>query len=208
MRRAAARPVAVGAWSLGLAVSVALAAVPLPCARAAAAPRMPELALGTLNPDGYRDHAWHAPVPATHPDASTVDTAEAHALLERGAAVPIDVMAAIERPASAGLPAGFIPNRPRRHIPGSVWLPNVGYDEPSPALACWYARALERVSGGDRGRGLLIYCIADCWLSWNAVHRAASFGYTRLYWYPEGSDGWAEAGLALVEARPEPPPPP
>lgn len=171
-------------------------------------PQMPELPLGTLNPDGYRDHAWHAPVPATHPDATTVDTAEARALLESGAALAVDVMAAVERPAAVGEPGAFIPNRPRRHIPGSIWLPNVGYDELTPVQARWYAQALARLSRGERDRGLLIYCIADCWLSWNAVHRAASFGYTRLYWYPEGSDGWAEAGLALVEARPEPPPPP
>lgn len=188
-----------------LVVLAVFAGMP-PVAGAARAPRMPELPLGTLNPDGYRDHAWHAPVPATHPDATTVDTAEARALLERGAAVPVDVMAAVERPASADLPAGFIPNRPRRHIPGSVWLPNVGYDELSPALVRWYAHALARLSGGDTGRGLLIYCIADCWLSWNAVHRAAALGYTQLYWYPEGSDGWAEAGLPLIDAVPEPPP--
>ena len=39
-------------------------------------------------------------------------------------------------------------------------------------------------------------------MSWNAVKRAASFGYTRLYWYRDGTDGWEAAQLPLAEATP------
>jgi thioredoxin-related protein len=41
-------------------------------------------------------------------------------------------------------------------------------------------------------------------MSWNAVKRASALGYRNLYWYPEGSDGWAAAGLQLVTAKPIP----
>jgi rhodanese-related sulfurtransferase len=43
-------------------------------------------------------------------------------------------------------------------------------------------------------------------MSWNAAKRALSYGYTDVAWYPEGTDGWAFAGLPLVDAQPEPRP--
>lgn len=187
----------MGRWLCGLLLGL------LPgLASALVPPGMPSLELGTLDLDGYRDHAYHAPVPAQHPDATTVNTPEARALIDSAQVVAIDVMAATARPADGDVPAGFIPSKVRRHIPGSTWLPNVGYAELTPAVERYYRDNLARLSGGDHARALLIYCIADCWLSWNAVHRAASWGYHRLYWYPEGSDGWAEAGLPLSEAVP------
>jgi PQQ-dependent catabolism-associated CXXCW motif protein len=48
---------------------------------------------------------------------------------------------------------------------------------------------------------IVIYCLADCWMSWNAVKRAASYGYTKLYWYRDGTDGWSDAGLPVEPAR-------
>ena len=36
------------------------------------------------------------------------------------------------------------------------------------------------------------------------MKRAHTWGYTRLYWYAEGSDGWQEADLELVKAHPQP----
>ena len=41
-------------------------------------------------------------------------------------------------------------------------------------------------------------------MSWNAAKRALSYGYSRVYWYPEGTDGWAAAGGELTEATPVP----
>ena len=37
---------------------------------------------------------------------------------------------------------------------------------------------------------LLFFCLADCWMSWNAAKRAQEYGYTSVLWYPEGTDGW------------------
>jgi coenzyme PQQ precursor peptide PqqA len=43
-------------------------------------------------------------------------------------------------------------------------------------------------------------------MSWNAAKRALALGYRNVVWYPEGSDGWAAAGLPLQAAEPEPMP--
>ena len=40
----------------------------------------------------------------------------------------------------------------------------------------------------------------------NAAKRALALGYTNVAWYPEGSDGWAAAGLPLEKRTPEPRP--
>ena len=40
-------------------------------------------------------------------------------------------------------------------------------------------------------------------MSWNAAKRILTYGYSNVAWYPEGTDGWERAGLALAESQPE-----
>jgi len=42
-------------------------------------------------------------------------------------------------------------------------------------------------------------------MSWNAAKRAIALGYT-VAWYPDGTDGWQDAGLPLSVAVPVPRP--
>ncbi len=37
---------------------------------------------------------------------------------------------------------------------------------------------------------VLFFCLAECWMSWNAAKRALEYGYSNVFWYPEGTDGW------------------
>lgn len=146
-----------------------------------------------------------APEPTTLPGGRVLDTAAARALWERHAAAFIDVLPAPPRP--AGLPPGTLwQNRPRRDIPGSLWLANTGYPALSPALAEYFAAGLTRASRGARDAALVFYCRAQCRQSWNAAARAIRLGYTRVAWYPGGTDDWAAAGLPLEPRTPEPAP--
>jgi rhodanese-related sulfurtransferase len=43
-------------------------------------------------------------------------------------------------------------------------------------------------------------------MSWNAAKRALTLGYTRVAWYPQGTDGWATQGLPLETRTPVPRP--
>ena len=65
---------------------------------------------------------------------------------------------------------------------------------------------LERLTGGDKALSLVIFCRADCWMSWNAARRAAALGYENVLWFPLGVEGWEEAGGTLVPILPEPVP--
>lgn len=154
-------------------------------------------------PSDYRMEEYKAPVPATLTGATVLDTAAAEALWRNGAAVFVDALPRPQKPAN--LPAGTLwHDKPRPSIPGAAWLANVGYGKLSPDMETYFRRSLEELTDGDRDRRLVFFCLANCWMSWNAAKRAISWGYTAVDWYPAGTDGWAEAGLPREEATPRP----
>jgi len=156
---------------------------------------------GVAEPASYRMDSYKAPVPETLEGATTVSTNEAEKLWRDGAAVFVDVMPRPPKP--AGLPEGTIWKDPvRKDIPGSVWLPNVGYGAISGETAGYFREGLAAHTEGDRSRKILFYCMTDCWMSWNAAKRAVEWGYASVLWYPQGADGWEMEGLPLVENRP------
>jgi quinoprotein dehydrogenase-associated probable ABC transporter substrate-binding protein/PQQ-dependent catabolism-associated CXXCW motif protein len=156
-------------------------------------------------PAGYRQADYRSPVPASLAGARVVTTAEVQALAADRRARLIDVLPAPREPANR--PAGSLWRpAPRGNIPGSVWLPNVGYGELSAEFETWFRDNLARLAGGDRSRPMIFYCQANCWMSWNAAKRALAYGYANVLWYPEGTDGWRAAGLPLVAAAPAPMP--
>ncbi|NEV64281.1 PQQ-dependent catabolism-associated CXXCW motif protein [Thiorhodococcus minor] len=152
---------------------------------------------------GYRLDDFLAPVPATAPGAITLTTPEARAMHQAGDAIFIDVRPAPARP--SGLPAGTLWLPPaRQSIPGAVWLPNIGFGRLSDQLDAYLRSALERLTTSDPSHPMVLYCRADCWMSWNAAKRIAALGYTAVYWYPNGTTGWSRAGLRLEPIQPEP----
>lgn len=154
-------------------------------------------------PDGYRTDNYRAPVPATLSGARVLATEEAEAIWRAGGAAFIDVLPRAPKPPN--LPAGTVwRDKPRFNIPGSIWLPDTGYGAIAAATEAYLRHGLVRASGGDTAKLLVIYCLADCWMSWNAAKRALAYGYSNVAWYPDGTDGWERANLPLVEAQPEP----
>ena len=106
-------------------------------------------------------------------------------------------------PKPKNLPAGTVwREKPRLNIPGSVWLPDTGYGKLAAATEEYLRRGLARAPAGNNATLLVIYCQADCWMSWNAAKRALSYGYSNVAWYPEGTDGWQRADLPMAESQP------
>jgi PQQ-dependent catabolism-associated CXXCW motif protein len=154
-------------------------------------------------PEGYRTDNYRSPVPATLAGARVLTTEQAEQIWRSRSGVFIDVLPRPPKPPN--LPAGTVwRDRPRLNIPGSIWLPDTGYGALAPTTEDYLRNGLARASGGDRTRLLVIYCQADCWMSWNAAKRAQSYGYSNLAWYPEGTDGWQFADLPLADSEPEP----
>ena len=154
-------------------------------------------------PEGYRTDNYRAPVPATLAGARVLATEEVEAIWRAGAAVFIDVLPRPPKPPN--LPEGTIwRDKPRLNIPGSIWLPDTGYGTLAAATEDYFRQGLDRASRGNKATQLVIYCQADCWMSWNAAKRALSYGYSNVAWYPDGTDGWQFTDLPVADSQPEP----
>ena len=156
-------------------------------------------------PAGYRMNTYRAPVPATLAGGTVVSTDQARALVEAGEVVLIDVLPRPPKPQNLK-PGTIWRPRPRNNIPGSAWLANTGFGALAEPIERFFRDNLARLTQGDKAQTMLFYCQANCWMSWNAAKRAISYGYSRVYWYPEGTDGWTKAGLPTETSEPVPPP--
>ncbi len=156
-------------------------------------------------PGGYRTSDYKAATPATLDGKPALTVAETHELWQKKAAVFVDVLPQVPKP--AGLAPGTIwRDKPRLDIPDSVWLPDTGYGALAPAMEDYFRRGLKRASGGDLNKPLVFYCLRHCWMSWNAARRAKALGYTHVLWYADGTQGWSEGGYPLMQQTPVPRP--
>lgn len=152
-----------------------------------------------FNAEGYRQAHYRSPTPPALEGVVTLDTPALQDLLRRQ---PQSRLIDVYR--RQWLHGRFIADQPHANLPGSLWLANTGDGELAPTWQRYFAANLEWASQGRKDRPLIFYCRSDCWLGWNAVRRARTLGYTRLYWYRDGVDAWQQAGLPLQEAEPVP----
>jgi PQQ-dependent catabolism-associated CXXCW motif protein len=158
-------------------------------------------------PDDYRQDNYRAPVPATLKGARVIDTEGLIKLLAtEPRLVVIDVLSQEPRPPRLAPESVWLPP-PHEGLPGALWLPNVGYGQPPPAVLGYFTDSLKQLTAGDVDRPVAFYCRASCWMSWNAARRALSLGYRQVIWYPDGIDGWRQAGqkVAILKAFGEAP---
>lgn len=152
-------------------------------------------------PPGLRMKQYRGITPACVPNGQTLDIPGLQQLIEQEDPILIDVWA-IVRSVDEDFGSMWLPNREHYSLPGAVWLPNVGYGKIKPDLEPYLKENLQRLTGGDKAKPLVFFCVMDCWMSWNTVQRVVDYGYSRVYWYRDGTDSWEEAGLPLVEVHP------
>jgi PQQ-dependent catabolism-associated CXXCW motif protein len=154
-------------------------------------------------PAGLKMEHYRGPTPACVPNAVTLETADLQRLLAEQQSVLLDVFAILRR-VDPGFGTTWLLSEPHESLPNSAWLPNVGYGTLEADIEAYFQRELQRLSDGDKAKPLVFFCVADCWMSWNAAQRAREYGYTQVYWYKLGVDGWKEAGLPVVNVTPTP----
>lgn len=155
---------------------------------------------------GYRIAHYRSPVSPEVPGGTRIWIEDLDKLVAEKRAVLLDVMPSDGAGPDPATGEWHMAKR-RQHIPGSTWLPDTGKGRIEPAIENYFKASLARLTAGDTARPIIIYCQSDCWMGWNAVKRAASYGYTSLYWYPDGTDGWRDWDRPLTDATPEPMPP-
>jgi PQQ-dependent catabolism-associated CXXCW motif protein len=183
----------LGNLAFALSVSVALMAATSSVAHAA------EFDPAT----GYRIERYRSHVPQTVEGGTRINAADVSDLIKTKNALLIDVMPSegIGPDPATGAWRSF---KARKNLPGSHWLADVGKGVLTPEFEAYFKDHLERLTEGHRDRAIIIYCQADCWMSWNAVRRASKLGYSSLYWFADGTDGWRDWDGSTVDAIPEP----
>lgn len=172
----------------------------------AATPGAEPAASTVPEPDGYRLDKYRTAVPATLKGATVLSTAALQRLIAERQPVLVDVLPKTRKPKDRDQAQLWLEPK-RDHLPGSAWLPNIGYGELTPELADYFRTELARLTAGDLTRPVVFYCDSNCWMSWNAAKRAMSeLGYTDVYWYPDGVQGWKKAGEQLAAAHEAPMP--
>lgn len=141
---------------------------------------------------GYRIAHYRAAVPETVPGGTRVDRDRVDALLKDGA-ILLDVMPS-EGAGSDPQTGAWRLSRPHQSIAGATWLPDVGRGVVTERFDDYLKTNVARLTGGDVTKPLVVFCQSDCWMGWNAVQRIAKLGYTNIFWFPEGTDGWVEWG--------------
>lgn len=153
-------------------------------------------------PAGLWQGAMHGYTPNTVAGATVIDTAALSALLATKPPVMVDVAEGDKKPASMAATALWMPAH--RSIPGGVWLPGAGSGSSGGAFVEAFKARVAALTGSDRARPIVAFCHPECWGSWNAAKRLVGLGYTKVFWYPEGMEGWqAQHDTTIVKADPQ-----
>lgn len=175
------RRLAGSTWRIAATAGVALLV-------AAASPA--DSPVNVPEPDGIWTGPQRGYTPSTLSGATVLDIGALDRLIAAEAPLLLDVALADMRP------AGLAPDRPwlpaHRSIPGSIWLPNAGAAPIDPAQEALFHERVEALTGGDKGRPIVTFCHPECWGSWNAAKRLLLRGHTRVYWFPDGIEGWQD----------------
>ena len=156
-------------------------------------------------PPGVWTGPINGPVPASIAGGAVIGARELAQLLAREpATIVVDSSNAPTRPAGMTSDAPWLPV-PHEGIPGSLWIPGTGMAGIRQATDSYFRQRLAKLSGGDPARPIVLYCHERCWLSWNAAKRALGYGHRRVYWFPDGIEGWRAAGLATAVIEPQGP---
>ena len=152
---------------------------------------------------GYRIARHRAPTPDDIPGSIPVISAADVPGLTADGAVLLDVFGAAQSRFDE-LDGTWLVSKEHLSLPGAIWLPETGRGALEPQIARYLEHNLETATAGDMGYPIIVFCIADCWMSWNAAQRIARLGYTRVFWFRTGTDGWLDAGKKLLPVNPVP----
>ena len=152
-------------------------------------------------PETYRMEDYRAPVPDTLPGANVLHVPDMQVLVAQQDAILIDVLPAPRRPPGMRQGMPWLPV-PHLSLPGSLWWPEIGRGAIPDSMVARVRQRLAELTQDNPTRMIVFFCLADCWMSWNAARRAGQMGF-RAAWFPEGVDGWQAAGLPTQNTSPE-----
>ncbi len=151
-------------------------------------------------PAGLYQGAPHGYTPPTLKGAKVLGSvAELETLIKAEHPVLIDVSEQDRKPPSMSKTMIWLPQH--RSIPGADWMPGAGNGTGEAAFASAFRTRMATLTNGKPAAPVVTFCHPDCWASWNAAKRLVGLGYTNVYWFPAGIEGWQDAhDTAVVKA--------
>jgi PQQ-dependent catabolism-associated CXXCW motif protein len=153
-------------------------------------------------PQTYWMGPMHGEVPATLSGAHVIHAPALAELMRGGRAILVDAASVPRKPENLA-PGTIWKPVPHENIQGSIWIPGIGEGNIEKNVAAYFRERLSALTGNDLDRPLVFYCHPNCWGSWNAAKRAITYGFRNVIWFPDGAEGWQNAGHPLVAAEPE-----
>jgi len=147
---------------------------------------------------GYRIAHYRSVVPTPPEGVRRVDARE----VATADAILIDVTPAEGARRDPATGHWSVPE-PHQGIAGSHWFLEAGRGAIDPAIERWFLASVTRIAAARPGAPLIVYCLADCWMSWNAALRLRRAGFRQVNWFADGLDGWRDLGRPLESLRPE-----
>jgi PQQ-dependent catabolism-associated CXXCW motif protein len=151
-------------------------------------------------PEGYWTGPINGAVPATLRGGTVLRTTDVEALLKKGKVLLIDASNLPKKPEKLAANAPWLP-APHAAIPETLWIPGSGMGEIAPEIDTLYREQLASATAGNLDSPVVVYCHERCWLSYNAARRAIAYGYRKVYWYPDGIEGWRAASLPTATVK-------
>lgn len=143
----------------------------------------------------YRIDRPRSPVPGPPEGVAALDAAGVARLAPHALLIDVSPVEAGRRDPATGR---WTLLAPARSIPHALWFPEAGRAPGHPAII---AHFLGLVPALAAGRPVIVFCLADCWMSWNAALRLHRAGLN-VAWYGAGRDGWAASGRPLAPVIP------
>ncbi len=149
-------------------------------------------------PAGFYQGAMHGYTPNGVAGGTTIGTVGLAKLIAAEHPLLLDVAEKDRKPPSMDKDMIWLPSH--RSIPGAVFLQEGGKGIAASAYADAFKTRVAALTGGNKAKPIVTFCHPDCWGSWNAAKRLIGDGYTKVYWYPEGVEGWqAEHDTRVVK---------
>jgi PQQ-dependent catabolism-associated CXXCW motif protein len=148
-----------------------------------------------------RIETQRAPSADDIPGPALVIATDGVAELLAAGAIAIDVLGAAN-PRYDELDGTWQVNETRMSLPGAVWLPETGRGTLGDEMLGYLKDNLAQLTGNDLTKPIIVFCVADCWMSWNAAQRIAGLGYEHVHWFRRGTDDWTKSGRKLEPVDP------
>lgn len=149
---------------------------------------------------GYRLTRYRGVVASAPEGVTRIDVAQARVLWRAGALfLDVNPAPGALRHAASGR---WTLAEPHASIPRAHWFAESGRGQLAPGIAPWFLGGVRRLAARHPHRPIVVFCQADCWMSWNAALRLHRAGLPDIRWFADGLDGWREAGFSVSRVTP------